>query len=204
MAERIMTLGRQTLSTVIRGTDSVPQGDFREISLHCRFASDAINAGPPPAPKPQIRVTVSGRISPSDIDVQIIPPQGANETLLSRRRNTSTILKRSPAVDRNIAVGQSRSGVGPARFRTARFWGRDSIFETLHDHRWVIENPLPVDPSDPVDPFPPSGGGGWPTYVRILDPAIDIPGTWKVQVRNIGWQDIQATIMVDYPEPYRR
>jgi phospholipase C len=195
MADTVMTLGRQSLTALIRGTNTTPSGDFREISFRCHFSADAVNGGPPPAPPPQIRVTLTGRADASAIVVDIQAPNGPSERL-----STSRLTGAIPWTRRPLDLGRIGTRSSPTMTQrlssTALSWSYQDPFEDLLPD-WVVETP-PL-----VDPRPPGGGGGGGSsrrFVRVLDPAVDPVGTWRVRVRNRGWEDVQLSITVDYPE----
>src|SRR5580692_167899 len=85
MTNTVITLGEQTVTTLLRGTDQLPSGDLREIRFRCDFSADAVNGGTPPAPKPQIRVTVETQASAGDVLVHLVPPGRPPEVLYASR-----------------------------------------------------------------------------------------------------------------------
>jgi phospholipase C len=195
MVDTVMTLGKQTVYSRIRGAEAVPpSGDFREIPFQCRFSADAVNGGPPPAPPPEIRVTVTGRIDQSALVVEIIPPRGSTERLEARRGTGSVPWARPLVVEEGrVLLPSTRSESAPSA--TPLSWVYEDPFDDFRPE-WVDDTPPPIDPR------PPGGGGGasGQRFSRILDPRVDPIGSWRVRVRNRGGPDADLLIRVDYPE----
>jgi phospholipase C len=193
MPDTVMTLGRQRLTALLRGTDATPAGDYREVSFHCHFSGDAVNSGPPPAPGPRIRVHVSGPTAERAV-VELHPPSGTHETPGARRRVVSLPWAR-PLVMQGAGSLPAPGSGGLLRSTLAPRWVSEDPFEDP-----FADSPELVPPLAP--PLPPGGGGGGSgvTVVRALDPAVDPVGTWRVRVRNRESEDAQFTITVDYPE----
>jgi phospholipase C len=68
---RIMTLGAQSRRYVLRGTAETIIPDFRDIAFDCNFVSDAVNG----APKIRVSVGEVFKGKPSEIRIEIIPPE---------------------------------------------------------------------------------------------------------------------------------
>ena len=67
----IMTLGLQSKQFVLRGRTETLIPDFREINFLCGFHGDAVNG----APKIRVSVGEVGADKPSQIRIEIIPPE---------------------------------------------------------------------------------------------------------------------------------
>ena len=187
MANTVITLGEQTVTTLLRGTDQLPSGDLREIRFRCDFSADAVNGGRPPAPKPQIRVTVETPASAGDVQVHLVPP-GRPPEVLYASRGSGPVSWAPPIVKADGAV----RSLPPEVARRA-----------LSGSGWVYQSPFPEAPGNPTPPpVPPGRGGtgGSQTLIRYLDPAADPVGIWRVRVHYQGSQDAQVLISVSYPE----
>ena len=191
MVDTVMTMGRTRETTLLRGTESAPiGGDFREIKFTCRFSANAVNGGPPPAPQPQIRVTVATSAPAHLYEVEIVPPGGNREVLRSGRRQRGQV-----SWARRAVMEGGLPQVAP----------RSTARRAIGDIAWEWDDPfgdIGGGVFDPVDPIGGGGGGGGanPTFTRELDPASDEGGTWTVRVRNRSQDDEQFTITVDHPE----
>jgi phospholipase C len=198
MVDKVITMGRTSVvGAVIRGTSSAPiGGDFREIRFTCRFTADAVNGGEWPAPKPQIRVSVSTQAPAHVFQVEIVPPGGNREILRTLRRPSGRVSWARP-----IVMEADGPRVAPRtlarRVIGTTDWEFDDPFGDIGDIGGVF---------DPIDPGGGGGGGGGGgvgaanTYTRHLDPATDEQGVWTVRVRNRSQDDEQFTITVDHPE----
>ncbi|QND19238.1 hypothetical protein HB774_02590 [Rhizobium leguminosarum bv. viciae] len=157
MVESVMTLGRQVHNVYLRGSDTLPVDDHRDIPFPCDFSDDAVNNFPSPGPPPQIRVAVSGQFQPHDVIVQILAPGGSPETL------AATPLPGGASWSRPVAVPLP-AGVAPTSPAIPELLARMNV-------GW-----LDGGTADQGEVHG-GGGGGSPAHVRILRPGTDRPGT---------------------------
>jgi phospholipase C len=200
MADSVMTMGRIEVTVLLRGTANAPlRGDFREIPFMCRFSADAVNSGRDPVPRPQIMVTVSTEVPEYQLPLEIIPPGGHAE-VLARERSAGRPVSwaRRVVMDAGRPQVESRS----AARRAMGGWEVDDPFGEIGDLPLAVYMAIPG-----LGGGARTGGGGARavggiarTYVHVLDPAVDEPGTWTVRVRNIDQDDHQLAITIDYPE----
>jgi hypothetical protein len=153
--EKVITMGRKVETALLRGTTSAPiGGDYREIKFMCKFSADAVNGGAPPAPKPEIRVSITTRAPAYLYEVEIIPPGGNQEVLRSRPRDG-----RVPWARRAI-VQEGRPQVAP----------RSTARRAFGESAWELDDPFGDfgggiggvfdDPRDPGGGIGGGGGGG--------------------------------------------
>ncbi len=184
MVESVMTLGRQVLNVYLRGSDTLPVGDHRDIPFPCDFSASAVNSFPLPGPPPQIRVVVSGQFQPHDIVVQILAPGGPPETLAATPRPGGASWSRPVAAPPTAGAAPTSPAIPGLLARMNVGW----LDGGTADQGEVIGG----------------GGGGNPAHVRILHPGTDRPGTWRVRVRNRGTLDAEVNVLIDYPEAVRQ